>query len=294
VPDAYPISSRDLSVRYGTRPVLERLSVDIHPGAWTCVVGPNGCGKSTLLRALGGFIKFDHGSVWLQGRPVRDWPRADRARRIAWLAQSSVTADLTVAECVALGRFAHTGWLGALQARDEAAIARAMAATGAEEWADRRITTLSGGERQRVQLARVLAVEASVLLLDEPTTHLDPPHQEDVGRLLLAQARGCGVTIVSAIHDLSLALMADRLLVMGRDGLVGHGTPQDAVDGDWLSRAFGKPIKIVRMSGCHVWQPQLASGDSTLILPATPQCADEIDAGAQLQGVEIERLGLRL
>lgn len=257
--EPFPLVGREVSVSYGGRRVLERLSVDIHAGAWTSVVGPNGSGKSTLLRALGGLLDLEHGSVWLHGRPVQAWPRSDRARRIAWLAQSSAPADLTVAECVALGRFAHTGWLGALRSRDEAAIARAMAATGAQGWAGRRITTLSGGERQRVHLARVLAAEASVLLLDEPTTHLDPPHQEDIGRLMREQAHGCGVTIVSAIHDLSLALMADRLLVMSGDGLVGHGTPHDAVNGDWLSRAFGKPIKIIGTAGGYAWQPQIGS-----------------------------------
>jgi len=248
---------REVSVRYGTRRVLERLSFEILAGAWTCLVGPNGCGKSTLLRALAGLIDLDQGSISLEGRLLADWSRRERARRIGWLAQTSSPADLTVSECVALGRFAHTGWLGAVQSADAAAIARALAATGASDWATRRLSTLSGGERQRVQLARVLAVEASVLLLDEPTTHLDPPHQEDICRLLRAQAQGCGATVVSAIHDLSLALMADRLLVLGPQGLVGHGTPEQALAGDWLSLAFGKSIKIIRSGAGYAWQPQL-------------------------------------
>ena len=132
-----------------------------------------------------------------------------------------------------------------------------MAATGSLPWAARRLSTLSGGERQRVNLARVLAVEASVLLLDEPTTHLDPPHQEDVSHILHEQAHGCAVTIISAIHDLSLALMADRLIVMGRHGLVGHGTVDEALEGNWLSQAFGRSIKIIRHEGARLWQPHL-------------------------------------
>jgi iron complex transport system ATP-binding protein len=255
--DPVTMAGRELSVRYGARVVLERVSFEICAGAWTSVVGPNGCGKSTLLRALAGLIDPQHGGVWLHGRPLMSWPRRERAKRVAWLAQVASPSDLTASECVALGRFAHTGWLGSRQAADEAAIHCALSATGSLAWADRRLSTLSGGERQRVNLARVLAVEAAVLLLDEPTTHLDPPHQEEVAQLLRAQAHDCRVTIVSAIHDLSLALMADRLLVMGRHGLVGHGTVQEALEGDWLSQAFGTSIKVIRHAGEYLWQPRV-------------------------------------
>ena len=130
-----------------------------------------------------------------------------------------------------------------------------MIATGSLEWAQRRLSSLSGGERQRLYLARALAVEASVLLLDEPTTHLDPPHQEDVVRLLREQAHGCRVCVVSAIHDLSLALAADRVVVMGRHGLIGHGTVREALDADWFSAAFDTPIDVVEYKGTHLWRP---------------------------------------
>ncbi len=254
------ISCLDLSVGYGTRRVLNGVSLETRPGLWTSVVGPNGCGKSTLLKTLAGLIVPDRGQVFLHGRPALSWSRRERARRLAWLAQASAPFDLSVAECVALGRFAHTGWLGSRQAADDAAITRAMKATGSAGWGTRRVTTLSGGERQRVNLARVLAVEASVLLLDEPTTHLDPPHQEDVGRMLRDQSQACGVTVISAIHDLSLALMSDRVIVMGPGGIVGHGSVHEALDGDWLSQAFGTPIRITRLGDAYVWQPHLGRG----------------------------------
>ena len=125
--------------------------------------------------------------------------------------------------------------------------------------APRRLSTLSGGERQRVHLARVLAVEAPVLLLDEPTTHLDPPHQEDVARLLRDQAHGCGVSVVSAIHDLSLALTADRVIVLGYRGIVGHGTIREALAGDWLSTAFETRVNVVEYQGVHLWRPELGT-----------------------------------
>ena len=197
------------------------------------------------------------GTISLQGRRLSAWSRRERARRLAWLAQTSATTDLTAEEVVALGRFAHSGWLAHRQAVDDAAMHRAMLATGSLAWARRRLSTLSGGERQRVHLARVLAVEAPVLLLDEPTTHLDPPHQEDVARLLREQAHRCGVTVLSAIHDLSLALTADRVIVLGHRGVVGHGTIRDALSGDWLSAAFETHVNVVDHQGVHLWRPAL-------------------------------------
>ncbi|HSN31680.1 MAG TPA: ABC transporter ATP-binding protein [Ideonella sp.] len=253
------LACRDLVVGYGARTVLERISLEIPAGRWTAIVGPNGCGKSTLLRSLAGLQPARSGTVWLQGRRFGAWSRRERARRLGWLAQTPVTTDLTAAEVVALGRFAHSGWLAHRDVDDDAAIHRAMLATGSLRWAGRRVSTLSGGERQRVHLARVLAVEASVLLLDEPTTHLDPPHQEDIARLLRQQAHGCGVAIVSAIHDLSLALTADRLVVLGEDGLVGHGSVREALAGDWLSHAFRTRVDVVEHGGVYLWRPAVQS-----------------------------------
>jgi iron complex transport system ATP-binding protein len=255
------LSCRDLSVAYGPRIVLEGVSLEIAAGQWTAVVGPNGSGKSTLLRALAGLIKPNAGTILLQGRRLSAWPRRERARCLAWLAQTAAATDLTAAEVVALGRFAHSGWLAHRKADDDASMRRAMLATGSLSWAERRLSTLSGGERQRVHLARVLAVEAPVLLLDEPTTHLDPPHQEDVARLLREQAHRCGVSVLSAIHDLSLALTADRLIVLGPRGVVGHGTIRDALAGDWLSTAFRTHVNIVEHDGVHLWRPALAAPD---------------------------------
>lgn len=248
------LACHDLAVGYGERIVLAGVSLALAPACWTTVVGPNGCGKSTLLRALAGLAPARAGRVELAGRSLTAWSRRERARRLAWLAQSAPITDLTALEVVALGRFAHGGWLAHRDAEDDAVVARAMHATGSLPWATRRLSTLSGGERQRVHLARVLAVEAPVLLLDEPTTHLDPPHQEDVARLLRSQAHA-GVTVVSAIHDLSLALMADRLIVLKSGGIVGHGSVAEALREDWLSTAFETRIAIVEHQGVHLWRP---------------------------------------
>jgi len=255
------LGCRDLAVGYGAHTVFEHLTLDIEPGTWTAIVGPNGCGKSTLLRALAGLTEPRAGAISLRGQPLKSWPVRERARRVGWLAQTGMPSDLTVTEVVALGRFAHGGWLASRSGADDLAMRRAMQATGSLEWAQRRLSTLSGGERQRVYLARVLAVEASVLLLDEPTTHLDPPHQEDIALLLRQQAHGCGVCVVSSIHELSLALTADRLIVLGPEGLVGHGTVREALAADWLSRAFGKPLRIVQHEGLYLWQPAMSPSD---------------------------------
>jgi iron complex transport system ATP-binding protein len=259
--DALALACRDLSVAYGAHTVFEGLSLDIAKGGWTAIVGPNGSGKSTLLRALGGLGSVRQGSISLHGRPLKAWTRRERALRLGWLAQTAIPSDLTVADVVALGRFAHGGWLGQLRGDDDAAMTRAMQATGSLAWSRRRLSTLSGGERQRVHLARVLAAEASVLLLDEPTTHLDPPHQEDIAQLLRQQAHSCGVCVISSIHDLSLALTADRLIVLGFGGLVGHGTVREALAQDWLSRAFGKALRIVQHEGLYLWQPAMSPLD---------------------------------
>jgi iron complex transport system ATP-binding protein len=252
------LTCRELRVDYGMRTVLENLSLSFSSGQWSAVVGPNGCGKSTLLRALAGIEPLESGVIFLHDRPLSSWPRRVRARRLAWLAQSADSTDLKAAEVVGLGRFAHGGWLASREVQDDAAIERAMRATGSLAWSQRRVSSLSGGERQRVYLARALAVEAPVLLLDEPTTHLDPPHQEDVVRLLRDQAHGCGVCVVSAIHDLSLALAADRLIVLGERGLIGQGTVAEALAGDWLSAAFDTRVDIVEHQGSLLWRPALA------------------------------------
>ncbi|MBU6259081.1 MAG: ABC transporter ATP-binding protein [Burkholderiales bacterium] len=252
------LEARGLVKRYGPREVLRGVDLVLPQGQWTAVVGANGAGKTTLLRLLAGLLRPDAGEVRLRGRALARWPRPARARELAWLAQGSdASHDFTVADCVALGRLPYTGWWGRDGIDDRRAIERALAATGAQAWSARRMNTLSGGERQRVLLARALAVQAPVLVLDEPTTFLDPPHQQEVARLLRGLACDQGVTVVSVVHDLSLALAADHLAVLGDGRLVGAGTPRQALDGDWLTQAFGQRIEVVEHRGQPLWRPQL-------------------------------------
>ena len=238
------LSARRLQVRLGDRTVLRDIDLDFGPG-WTAIVGPNGAGKSTLLRALAGLQPLEHGEVRLDRAPLADWPAPQRARRLAWLAQQGEAGgDLTVIDVVRLGRLPHLGLFGLARGRDEQVVRQAMQATGCTAWRHRRLAELSGGERQRVLLARALAVQSPVLLLDEPTTHLDPPHQVALVRQMARLAREENRTIVAVLHELSLALAADRLVVMAAGQIHAIGQPGDPLVQRTLVEVFGGAIRI--------------------------------------------------
>ena len=237
------IRAENLRVVLGERTVLHDVSCNFEPG-WTAVVGPNGAGKSTLLRALAGLLKPASGQVTLHGKPLSDFAPSDRGKAIAWLAQQGeTTGDLTARETVHLGRLPHIGLFGAPTARDEAIVDAALAATESTAWQHRRLHELSGGERQRVLLSRALVTQSPVLLLDEPTTHLDPPHQVALARLFRRLASTH--TVITVLHDLPLAVQADRMLVM-RDGVItGHGESNDAALHSALIDAFDQAIAVI-------------------------------------------------
>ncbi len=241
---AAALQARDLSLRLGQHQAVDRLSLEVRAGQWAALVGPNGAGKSSLLTLLAGLRQPDAGVVHLQGLPLRQMPARARACQVAWLAQQGqAEGDIAAREVVRLGRLPRHGLLGAPTPADEAAVDRAMNETEATAFATRRLSELSGGERQRVLLARALAVQAPVLLLDEPTTHLDAPHQRAVVRSLAAQARA-GVAVLAVLHDLTLALMADRVLVMAQGRLVADGAPEDADLRNALVQVFDHAFSI--------------------------------------------------
>ena len=235
-----------LGVSLGSTLALDAVSIGFEPG-WTAIVGPNGAGKSTLLRALAGLQAPHSGSVQLNGRAMPSWSDRERAVQIAWLGQQAeMTGELTAREVVQLGRLPHHGLFGAPTARDEAVVDAAMRDAECSAWQTRRLQELSGGERQRVLIARALAVDAAILLLDEPTTHLDPPHQIALVRLLRQRA-AAGVTVVSVLHDLALALLADRLVVLDRGRLCAVGRSDEPGLHEALIGVFGEAIRIVRV-----------------------------------------------
>jgi iron complex transport system ATP-binding protein len=249
------LAAHAVAAELGAREVLHGVSCTLAPG-WTAVVGPNGAGKSTLLRVLGGLLPATRGEVRLDGRPLAQWTARERAQRVAWLAQQGEAGgELTVREVVQLGRLPQLGLLGTPGPADEAAVDAALDATECRAWQHRRLHALSGGERQRALLARALATEAPVLLLDEPTTHLDAPHQVALARLLrrLAPRR----TVASVLHDLPLALHADRLLVLRAGRVHAEGPSDDLALHAALVDAFDGAIRIERRGARAIALPAL-------------------------------------
>ena len=250
------LRATEISVSLGGNRVLDGVSLDVHPG-WTAIVGPNGAGKSTLLRVLAGLRVPDAGDVQLDGLSLSAWTPPERARKIAWLTQQgNTTGDLTAREIVRLGRLPHLGIVGSPAAADEDAVDRAMEEAECAAWRDRRPQQLSGGEQQRVLLARALAVEAPLLLLDEPTTHLDPPHQASLARLFRRRA-ATGTTVISVLHDLSLALVADRLVLLERGRVRAQGTAGDPALHAALVDTFGGAVRIQQVGDRWVAFPHL-------------------------------------
>ena len=252
------LQATGLLLHLGGRPVVNRVDITLAAGQWTALVGPNGAGKSSLLSLLAGLRPPDAGTVHLAGRRLSDWTARERSQRLAWLSQQGeAEGDIAVADVVRLGRLPHQGLFGAPTLADEAAVQAAMAETECAAFAGRRLNALSGGERQRVLLARALAVGAPVLLLDEPTTHLDAPHQRALVRSLAARARA-GAAVAAVLHDLNLALMADRLLVMSAGQVVADGAPADAAVRRQLVEVFEHSFSIesVGLGDCPSTPPR--------------------------------------
>lgn len=249
------LQARALGVALGGRPVLHGLDLTLQPGRWIAIVGPNGAGKSTLLRALAGLLPHS-GQVCLAGRSLADWHRRERARALAWLGQGQeVPEDLSVFDLVMLGRLPHQGWQAHASAGDLAAVRGALAAVDMAASEARALGTLSGGERQRVLLARALAVQAPVLLMDEPLLHLDPPHQA----LWWQQVRGLvarGGTVVSVLHELTLALQADELVVMQAGRIAHHGPCAQAATREAVEAVFDQHLVIREVDGQWVALPR--------------------------------------
>lgn len=249
------LQTQRVSVSLGGRPVLREVSLTLQTG-WTVVVGANGAGKSTLLRSLAGLQALEGGQVMLHGRPLSTWSSRERSRQIAWLAQQGgATGELTVREVVHLGRLPHLGLFAEPGPEDEAAVQQAMALTECIAWEHRRLHQLSGGERQRALLACALAVDAPILLLDEPTTHLDPPHQVALVRLFkrIASQR----VVVTVLHDLPLALRADQLVVMQAGQVVAEGRSDDPAVHAALVAVFDHAVRIERFGDRFVALPNL-------------------------------------
>ena len=248
------IDARNIHARLGERDVLLGITLALPSGRWTSVVGPNGAGKSTLLKVLAQLLPYQ-GLVSLLGQPMAALPGRTRARRMAWLGQNESSGDdLTVWDVAMLGRLPHQDWLAAPNPADHAAVEQALRATQAWDWRERALGQLSGGERQRVLLARALAVQAQVLLMDEPLANLDPPHQADwlaMVRELVAQ----GKTVVSVLHEVSMALHADQMVIMAQGRVAHQGACTDAATHRALEAVFDQRIRILPLADQWVALP---------------------------------------
>ncbi|MBK8021011.1 MAG: ABC transporter ATP-binding protein [Chloroflexi bacterium] len=232
---------QDLSAGYpqrGSAPrvVVQPFSQAVTPGKLICLIGPNGAGKSTLLRTLAGMQKPLGGRVQIAGQDVHRMSALERARRLSIVLTQKMEVGLfTGYELVTLGRHPYTGWAGQLSARDREVVERSIRLTGAERLAARAFNTLSDGERQKILIARALAQEPELLILDEPTAYLDLPRRVETMALLRDLARDTGLTILMSTHDLDLALRsASQIWLLPEGGQIRAGAPEDLV----LSGAF--------------------------------------------------------
>jgi len=240
------ISLTKAGFKYGERTVLHDITLETRPGEFLAVIGPNGSGKSTLLKGMCGLLRPFSGSVKLDGRHMDGSSRAQVARKIALVPQGAFLPELfTAMEIVLMGRTPHLGLLRYEGGSDILAAANAMEATETGRLAGRRVNELSGGERQRVLIARALAQEAGILLLDEPTANLDINYQAGILDFLKKLCRDKGLSIVSALHDVNLASQyGDRVIVL-RDGVIyKEGRPKDVIDSPTLREAFGVDVTV--------------------------------------------------
>ena len=244
--DAPALSAEGVSFAYGSRPVLRAVTLAVPRGAMLALAGPNGSGKSTLLALLAGTRRAQQGSIAVAGRPIGDYERRALARLVAVVPQDTVvTFPYTVAEMVLMGRAPHRPPLGLEGPRDVAIAEQVMAETGILHLARRRVNELSGGERQRVVVARALAQEPAILLLDEPTTHLDIRHAVEILDLVAAVNRTRGVTVVAVLHDLTSAALYFERIAFLRDGaLVADGPPRDTITTATVRAVFDADVRI--------------------------------------------------
>ncbi len=231
------LAAHNLTVMHDDFIAVKDVSLTLHAGEWVSLVGPNGAGKSSLLKALAGLASAE-GQVSLLGKPWAAWNRRERAQTLAWMGQAEAGQDdLTVYDVAMLGRLPHQSWLSTPSAQDHAVVEVALKTVQAWDWRTRSLGQLSGGERQRVLLARALAVQAQVYLMDEPLAGVDVPHQADWLEWVRCLTE-TGAAVVSVLHELNLALQADRVWVMSEGQWVHSGLPNEKDTHHALSAVF--------------------------------------------------------
>ncbi len=254
------ISVEHLFVGYHERTAVEDASLVVPAGSITALIGPNGAGKTSLIRAASGVIPIRSGNIRLSGREISVLKPAERARLVAVVPQARQLPEaFTARELVSAGRTPWMNWLGQASAHDQAAIRTAMERTETLELSDRRLGELSGGEQQRLLLARALAQEAPLLMLDEPSAHLDLRYQIELLDLIRDLVTGLGLGVLVALHDLNLvARIADSVVLMVAGRVKASGKVKKVIQPEVLSQAYGIPLVSLKSRG----------GKPSYILPA--------------------------
>jgi iron complex transport system ATP-binding protein len=244
------IEVRELSVKLGDTLAVDRASITVERGEWAALIGPNGAGKTSLLRAIAGLVRAT-GAISLQARERALTARRELAKVVALVPQlPEMPPALTVAEYVLLGRTPHIGYFGSEAHADGLAAAQAIDRLALTPFIHRSLGSLSGGERQRVVLARALAQAAPILLLDEPTSALDLGRQQEALGLLDELRREDGLTVISAMHDLSLAgQYADRLILLNRGRVIADGSPDEVLTEATIAACYQAEVRVLHDGG---------------------------------------------
>jgi iron complex transport system ATP-binding protein len=268
----------NLRAGYSGAEVLRGVSIDLAEGDFVGVIGPNGSGKTTLLRSMSRALEPMSGRVELDGRDVYSIPAREFARRVAVVPQDTIVAfDFSVIEIVLMGRSPRLGRFAVESAGDTSIAFEALELTGTGHLRDRSINALSGGERQRVMVARALAQEPEVLLLDEPTSHLDISFQFEIMDLIRSLNRERSLTVLAVLHDLSLASQyCDRLVLIGDGSVQAAGAPEDVITSENIRRVYGAEVWVRKHPTTH--RPYVIAG----VRPRSPEPSESFDKPLQV------------
>ena len=240
------LAAVDVTVALDRTPVINSVSCAVSGGGWLALIGPNGAGKSTLIRAMAGLVAYG-GTVTLDAIDTRAMKAKERARMLAYVPQEpTLPPALTVEQYVLLGRTPHLGYLATPGRHDRERVRSAMARLDVTKFAQRRLARLSGGERQRAVLARALAGDPKVLLLDEPTSMLDVGHEQQVLELVDELRKDAGLTVVSTLHDLTVAgQYADTLVMLDGGEVVAAGSPQTVLTAALIESVYAAKVNVI-------------------------------------------------
>lgn len=237
------IQVSEVSVLLGAITAVDQVSLKISSGKWTSIIGPNGAGKSTLLRVFAGLIQGSFQTSIFE-QDMRQLSAKSRAKLISWLGQSeAINGDMSVYDLVMLGRLPHQSWIGSPSPQDHLAVLDALRQVQADGWINRSVDELSGGERQRVLIARALAVDAQILMMDEPLNNLDPPHQADCLNLIKGLVNS-NKTVITVLHEISFALHSDEIVIMDQGRVINQNSSQDLGLHRDIEKVFDQRIKI--------------------------------------------------